>query len=521
MKNSPTNTGRLKLFPTSVPEETSHVEEGLPLIDELCEAFERSTGWGLRYEHTDASIEDASGWGTSVGSDPDESLDRLVLDRPTDVPPVNYHQARQLAGAVDRLLDRYQRTREQLWRREAELATSIPTRARPDEPTHLAARLQAVLKGGAQAVGCQAAALYLLDDATSSLKLRAVWGISLERLLEPPRPLPTAIADLEAMTGHAVVLEDASQSTYWNFPEPCGAAVCVPVSTPAIPLGTLWLFSDEARPFDDQQVNLIEITAGRLSADLEREVLMHEVVQRGCEVKQLQDAGHAFQNQMPTQSPLLDGWQISGWRSDANQLGNSFFDWGVLQDDAVACAVGQADGSPAAGALAATTMLATLRSHRQYGQSAKQIMTHVSQSLWTGSAGDRFGSMLYAVLQPESGHLQLCSAGCIHAAVLRASGCDLVGSTTAPAGCADSQFAAQDFQLDEGDVLAVMTGIRCQPDSARKNGTDPTAILGTLQNNRSWSAEQMVEHIRQQQERCDGEADPASLTVLILKRCRP
>src|SRR5262249_30680354 len=155
-----------------------------------------------------------------------------------------------------------------------ELAAGVPVASRQGEEPHLAERLEAVLKGGAEAVGCQAAGLYLLDEATSELKLRAVWRLPEERLLAPARPLRGAVADLEALVGHAVMLEDTSLLPHWRCPEDFPAAVCVPVSSPSIPLGTLWTFSDRPRDFTPEETNLLEIVAGRLAADLEREMLL-------------------------------------------------------------------------------------------------------------------------------------------------------------------------------------------------------------------------------------------------------
>ena len=52
---------------------------------------------------------------------------------------------------------------EERSRLERLLAAGVPVREHDDEEQHLALRLDAILKGGAEAVGCQAAALYLLD----------------------------------------------------------------------------------------------------------------------------------------------------------------------------------------------------------------------------------------------------------------------------------------------------------------------------------------------------------------------
>ena len=160
-------------------------------------------------------------------------------------------------------------TRHALWQREAELAAGVPLAPQPQQSKHLAERLEAVLRGGAMALDCQAAALYLLDDATSQLKLRSCWGLPLDRLAAPPRPLQGSIADLEALLGHAVVLEDSDVMRHWRVPEDFPAAVCVPVSTPTMILGTLWVFSERKRDFNDRQTNILEIVAGRVAADLE------------------------------------------------------------------------------------------------------------------------------------------------------------------------------------------------------------------------------------------------------------
>ena len=143
--------------------------------------FQRATGWRLEYT-ADADPEAKPnlmwsapvnpGVGTSPGHIRLFSTDRsagstgsaLMLD-----------QATPLAGAVARLWGELLATRHALWLREAELAVGVPlVISEPDESRVLGERLEAVLKGGAEATGCDAAALYVLDPATTELKLRTV-----------------------------------------------------------------------------------------------------------------------------------------------------------------------------------------------------------------------------------------------------------------------------------------------------------------------------------------------------------
>ena len=67
-----------------------------------------------------------------------------------------------------------------------------------EDGEHLAHRLAAILKGGADAVGCQSAGLYLLDETTTTLKLRAAHNL-------PGRFSPniTLRAEVRRVTSHS------------------------------------------------------------------------------------------------------------------------------------------------------------------------------------------------------------------------------------------------------------------------------------------------------------------------------
>ena len=129
--------------------------------------------------------------------------------------------------------------REELRKREAELAAAVPVIERPGDPVHLAERLEAVLRGGAQAVNCHAAAVYLLDAATTELKLRTAYGLPRERLTLGPRPLRAATADLEALAGHAVVMKNRAVRAEWQCARSLGRRGVRADRDGSIPLGTL------------------------------------------------------------------------------------------------------------------------------------------------------------------------------------------------------------------------------------------------------------------------------------------
>ena len=82
--------------------------------------------------------------------------------------------------------------------------------------------------------------------------------------------------------------------------------------------------------------------------------------------KQLDAAERLQSNQLPTISPLLDGWQLAGWTAQAGALGGDFHDWFCLPDGLLAVAAGHAMNHGVEAALAAVAMKAGLRAHGQY-----------------------------------------------------------------------------------------------------------------------------------------------------------
>lgn len=318
--------------------------------------------------------------------------------------------AEQIAGYHYRLEEAYSALRQ----REAELATAVPLSVLDDEGIHLADRLEWVMQAGAKALGCEAAALYLLDDATQTLKLRSSWGLPRHRLVEPPRTLRGAVADLEALIGSAVVLEEVRLAPFWRAPEGFPAALCLPVSTSQTPLGTLWFFSKEARDFSPTQVELAEVTSGRIVADLERETLRHEVRKNRDYGRQVREGLLWQQERLPDHAPPLDDWSFAGHRNPTGWVGGSFFDWLVLPDSRILMVAAYMEGTGVASALGSAFLRGTIWSHSQVSRDPGDLLQRTHETLWTSSPGGQRAAMFAAMIEPDLGKWQYATAGPWH-----------------------------------------------------------------------------------------------------------
>jgi serine phosphatase RsbU (regulator of sigma subunit) len=478
--------------------------DSLGSLGEVLQAFRATTGWDLKYLANQHPHGTAGRWCAPIRAG-GNTLGHLLLapsaspSRAGETPrlpskPFADTAARQLASAVGGMVNELVESRYALWQREAELAAGVPTVPHSEEQAHLASRLQAVIKGGAEAIGCDAAALYLLDEATTQLKLRSCWGLPLDRLVAPPRSLKGAVADLEALLGHAVALEDTASMPQWQPPEDFASAVCVPVSTPTTLLGTLWTFCNRKRDFATHETNLLEIVAGRVASDLEREMLLGESLAAAQLKRDVAAAERLQRNQLPTLSPMLDGWQLAGWASQAGGVGGAFYDWFCQPGGLVAVALGRALDGGIAAALTAANLRAAFRAHGQYHRDPRETLTQANLSLWTGSAGDQQASGAFALLETATGELRCAAGGQIGMLHVRPGDWQHVGQCAVRLGEGPETDYRQFSQtLEPGDTMIFYTASLAQAKNAQGRLFGDAGLGEAIAANSALSADALVE----------------------------
>ncbi|MCE5266795.1 MAG: SpoIIE family protein phosphatase [Planctomycetaceae bacterium] len=514
MAKSASEKKHLRLYTEQPPKPTRASIEAFACLPDLLRAFETATGWGLTCNRTNTdrnrptfTLNVSTAAATKATSDSSLS------------PATERNAAKTLAGSITNLLEEFVETRHALWQREAELAAGVPVTPHRENEKHLAARLQAVLKAGAEAVDANAAALYLLDEATTNLKLRNAYGLPFERLLSPPRPLAGALADLEAMLGHVVVLDHNDDTCSWNMPEDFAAAACIPVSTPTTLLGTLWVFSNEKRDFDSRQTNILEVVAGRIASDLEREMLLRVGVDGAKVHKQLAAAERRQQNELPTVAPLFNGWDVAGATAQADNLGGALHDWFSLPDGLLALAVGRADEEGVGGALTATALKTAIRAHACYGREPESVLKHVNMTLWTGSAGDRHAAMLFGLVDTESGRVSYSAAG--GCSIIRLNGDGWESLTQPSPGLGrgpEADVQSSECQLEPGEVLLVCTDTVGDAVDSHGRRFGEAQLASALQGRLQLSADELLALARGALEGHTGRADGRDQSFLLIKR---
>jgi hypothetical protein len=497
-------------------------------LQSLMDAFAEATGWRIcmkesaveKRSYFSAGITQSDHW--SGGSRRMRLVSDATLDGALEIDENELVSSEQAASNllehIDRLVQSLRDAEKSIQAQEAQLASTIGLSIRAEESEVLASRMQECLQRAAMQTASDAAAVYLLDDNTSELKLRSTFGLPTQALTQPARPLRGALADLEALMGNAVLIENTALAPEWNCPENFRAALCLPIGSPHAPHGTLWLWSDQIRDFSTLDIEAAKAAADMILADIQRCVLTDEVL-RTRELNRSNEAASLLQSaRMPTAEPLHRDYQIAGWTFQGATLGGNFHSWTLNRFGEIIAALGDSQVDGAAGAIVASTVQSVVEAIWNVRHDPKQLLRKTNDLLWAIPDGDWRCSLGYFQLDPNSGSGLLGIAGSIQAFIVNARGYRILGTTETFLGeQPDTTFKMESIRLEGGDLLVMASADLLS--GLLHGGFAQTTFLNTIRQMQEEPVQDIVDHLARTlpMNPSQGSAGP-DRSLLILRR---
>lgn len=389
---------------------TSAPTPSIENVDLFWDAYREATGWRID-QRTSGPKSPMQLLPAAI--DPMDGADTESL------PPVSHQSAMRLAESARILSEQLDEARESLRRQEAELAAHASIVVEGQSQIRLADQIESTLADAVTMCHCDAAAMYMLDDDTTSLKTRAIYRLDPRRLEQPPRELRGSRGDLEALVQGVVTIDDMESGGIdtWSSPESFAAGICVAIKQDEVPIGTLWLFSSKTRSFGH-----VEATSARMAATQLAYQLMHAAGGTRREIHQeeataIRDVGHWQYGGLPVGTKLDDGWRVDGMIESARDWSTGWHTWDVLPDGTIMLAMAEAVESSMTGAMCAAVARAALSAHCGYRHTPRQVLQRVHDTLWQTNTGEQLMSLLYARIDPETGEGEVASAGKINAMI--------------------------------------------------------------------------------------------------------
>lgn len=173
---------------------------------------------------------------------------------------------------------------------------------------------------------------------------------------------------------------------------------------------------------------------------------------------ELQEA-RAIQRAMLASEPLkTPRVEIESEFQPFSEVGGDFLDYFLLSDGTAGLYLGDVTGKGLPAALFAALAVGTLRGIHKTGTPPSAVLTLMNKRMMLKSVSLRYAAMQYAHLDPETGVMQISSAGMHGPLHLRAERCDEVALCGIPPGLfPHSEYEMKEIQLAPGDSVVFLS----------------------------------------------------------------
>lgn len=204
-------------------------------------------------------------------------------------------------------------------------------------------------------------------------------------------------------------------------------------------------FGDLAQSFNEMTV---AVKQGREDA-LARERLQQE----------METARKIQERLLPSDQPLLAGWEVTGVSIPSLQVGGDYFDFVSPATDRLGIAIGDVSGKGVPAALLMSNLQACLKGQVMHPAPVADTVTRINDLLSESTDAHMFATFLYGELDVTSGRFTCTNAGHDPALVVRRDGAvEWLTSNGLILGMfAEQEYTQASVALEPGDILVLYT----------------------------------------------------------------
>ncbi len=226
---------------------------------------------------------------------------------------------------------------------------------------------------------------------------------------------------------------------------------------------------------------------------------------------------------LPSERPLVAGYEIVGWNHPADQTGGDYFDWQVLPSGRWAVSIADVTGHGIGPALITAFTRAYARSNLPGAADLVGAVARINALVYPDLADGRFVTFAAAVLDAERHTVELVSAGHGPTIVWReATGeAELLAADGMPLGIVEEWDAERHatIELGRGDAVILMTDGIFERSDAGKVQFGIERVVAAVRDGDRGSAEAMVASIRTAAETHAGGAKAVDdATIVVMRR---
>lgn len=273
--------------------------------------------------------------------------------------------------------------------------------------------------------------------------------------------------------------------------------------------------------FTEDHLKVLTTLASVAAIRVENARLTEEQFERERLERELQVASEIQQRFQPASAPQVAGYELQGISFPCYEIGGDYYDFIHKRNGNLVVALGDVSGKGTAAALLMSSLHAAVHAQFDTHGSLAETISSINRYLVESIPANRFVTLFYADLNPQTGELAFLNAGHNPPLIVRASGTmEQLAAGGLPLGImADADFREGRTTLNAGDVLVIYSDGVSEAVSPTGEEFGPTRLYESVARNLDASAAGIRDRIESALTKfAQGTPAADDITLVIVKR---
>lgn len=213
-------------------------------------------------------------------------------------------------------------------------------------------------------------------------------------------------------------------------------------------------------PFEETDELLLGAIVRQVQAAIENDRYHKEALENEIMKSELAVASEIQKKILPENLPEIPGYDIAGINIPSKEVSGDYYNAFKLDDGRFALILADVTGKGMPASLLVSTLDASLRSYLDFSIPLTEMAVKMNTIIYKSSTADKFITFLIAVLNPDTGELDIINAGHNPALILRNKGnIEKINAGGVAFGMFDMglPFDGQKLILDKGERLFIFS----------------------------------------------------------------
>lgn len=300
------------------------------------------------------------------------------------------------------------------------------------------------------------------------------------------------------------------------------SVMAVPLASGEEIFGMVYVDNPFNNRFQEEDLKVLTTIASVASIKIENDRLLDERLEKRRMEEELKVASEIQMRLQPFSPPRLTGWDMTGVSFPCREIGGDYYDFiHRKRDSHLIVAVGDVSGKGTGAALLMSSLHAAVRAQSQTRASISEVMGEINQYIFENSPSNKFLTLFYGELDPDTGTLTYSNGGHNAPIFVRRSGeVERLDKGGLPIGMMQGvAYQEASVSFDPGDVLVIYSDGITESINERDEEFEEERLIEVVKNNLGRSASGIRDRIDEALSRFVGTTAPVDdMTLMIIKR---